>query len=145
HLFVAYIIELAAAQQAKGAVARMKKAESAENKQAYQERQRRSFQAKWRFIAFAHGVNATLNLIIASTVVYYYINHPGIGTLCEMHAVIVWLKTCSYAFTNRDLRHALLSPSSDVQLPEIYKTCPYPRNITLRNLIYFWWAPTLVY
>jgi len=30
-------------------------------------------------------------------------------------------------------------------LPEIYSKCPYPRNITLSNLCYFWWAPTLVY
>lgn len=68
----------------------------------------------------------------------------GIGTLCELHAVVVWLKTCSYALTNRDLRHALLS-ASDAPLPELYASCPYPRNITLRNLTYFWFAPTLVY
>lgn len=140
HLFVAYIIELAAAQYAKGAVARMKKDDSRQ-----QQQERRRLQATWILIAFAHGINATLNLIIATTVVYYYIHHPGIGTLCELHAVIVWLKTCSYAFTNRDLRHALLSPSSAAPLPEVYKSCPYPRNITLRNLTYFWWAPTLVY
>ncbi|KAJ9665769.1 hypothetical protein H2201_004077 [Coniosporium apollinis] len=145
HLFVAYIIELAAAQQAKGALARMKKAEEEPNTADSREKQRRSFQSTWKLIALAHGVNATLNLIIATTVVYYYIHHPGIGTLCEMHAIIVWLKTCSYAFTNRDLRHALLSPSSTGALPELYKTCPYPRNITLKNLAYFWWAPTLCY
>jgi diacylglycerol O-acyltransferase 1 len=83
--------------------------------------------------------------VIATTVVYYYIHHPGIGTLCELHAVIVWLKTCSYAFTNRDLRHAMLHPTISAPLPEIYRSCPYPRNITMRNLCYFWWAPTLVY
>ncbi|KAF2456363.1 diacylglycerol O-acyltransferase [Lineolata rhizophorae] len=84
---------------------------------------------------------------MASAVVYYQIHHPGIGTLCELHAIIVWLKTCSYAFTNRDLRDALLSPSPSDRppIPEIYKACPYPNNITLRNLTYFWWAPTLVY
>ncbi|KAF2086419.1 diacylglycerol O-acyltransferase 1 [Saccharata proteae CBS 121410] len=143
HLFVAYIIELAAAQQAKGAIARIKKAETAADVAI----QQKHFQSTWGLIAFAHGVNATLNLIIATTVVYYFIHHPGIGTLCEIHAVIVWLKTCSYAFTNRDLRHAMLdndSPSA-APLPEIYKSCPYPRNISIRNLTYFWWAPTLVY
>lgn len=62
-----------------------------------------------------------------------------------MHAVITWLKTCSYAFANRDLRHAMLTRTAAAQLPELYKTCPYPNNITLRNLCYFWWAPTLVY
>lgn len=70
-----------------------------------------------------------------------------IGTLSEIHAVIVWLKTASYAFTNRDLRHAYLHPSKREEdaLPEIYNQCPYPQNITLDNLTYFWWAPTLVY
>ena len=77
--------------------------------------------------------------------VYFYIHHPGIGTLCQLHAIIVWLKNCSYAFTNRDLRLAFLNPSADPGLPAIYAACPYPRNITLNNLAYFWMAPTLVY
>ena len=29
--------------------------------------------------------------------------------------------------------------------PGIYASCPYPKNISLSNLCYFWWAPTLVY
>jgi len=56
--------------------------------------------------------------------------------------VIVWLKQLSYAFTNRDLRDAYLE---DYPVPDIYAACPYPQNITLKNLTYFWWAPTLVY
>jgi len=106
---------------------------------------RRSFNSTWRIVAFLHGINSTLNLMIACKVVYYDIHHPGIGTLCVLHAVIVWLKTCSYAFTNRDLRHALLHPNHSEPLPKLYKSCPYPRNINIKNLCYFWWAPTLVY
>ncbi|KAF2763568.1 hypothetical protein EJ05DRAFT_472462 [Pseudovirgaria hyperparasitica] len=142
HLFIAYIIELAAAQQAKGAIAKVKRAEKTPEQQ---ERVQRSFHTYWNIIAFAHSTNATLNLIIATTVVYFYIHHPGIGTLCELHAVIVWLKTCSYAFTNRDLRDAMLHPSQEAPLPDMYRSCPYPRNISMSNLCYFWWAPTLVY
>lgn len=56
--------------------------------------------------------------------------------------VIVWLKQLSYAFTNRDLRDAYLTNSP---VPEIYRSCPYPKNISISNLCYFWWAPTLVY
>lgn len=140
---MAYIVELAAAQQAKGAVARTKKSDSS-TKLPTREQEHKQFRATWLLIALAHGLNATLNLVIATWVVYYHIHHPGIGTLCEIHAIIVWLKTCSYAFTNRDLRHALLNSAAS-SLPELYWACPYPRNITLRNLIYFWWAPTLVY
>ncbi len=105
----------------------------------------KSFQSTWRNIAWAHGINATLSLLVTSIVVYNYIHHPLIGTVSEVHAIIVWLKICSYAFTNRDLRHALLNPNYAGPLPDLYLTCPYPRNITLRNLSYFWWAPTLVY
>ena len=144
HLFVAYIIELAAAQQAKGAIGRMKR-DNDEVKDYHDAQARKIFHATWVVIAWAHGINATLCLLVTTITVYKYINHPLIGTISELHAIIVWLKNCSYAFTNRDLRHALLNPSSAVSLPEIYAECPYPRNVTLRNLSYFWWAPTLVY
>ena len=144
HLFVAYAVERAAAQQAKGAIGRMKRDDDGLNDYRIAET-RKTFHATWTVIAWAHGLNATLCLLVTTIVVYKYINHPLIGTVSEIHAIIVWLKNCSYAFTNRDLRHALLNPGSAVSLPEIYLECSYPRNVTLRNLSYFWWAPTLVY
>ena len=144
HLFVAYAVERAAAQQAKGAIGRMKRDDDGLNDYRIAET-RKMFHATWTVIAWAHGLNATLCLLVTTIVVYKYINHPLIGTVSEIHAIIVWLKNCSYAFTNRDLRHALLNPSSAASLPKIYLECSYPRNVTLRNLSYFWWAPTLVY
>jgi diacylglycerol O-acyltransferase-1 len=105
----------------------------------------RSFNSTWYIVAFFHSVNATMNLYIATKFVYYDIYHPGIGTMCELHAVIVFLKCASYALTNRDLRHAYLHPRQATPLPELYKSCPYPQNINFNNLCYFWWAPTLVY
>ena len=141
HLFVAYIIELAAAQQATGVLAYQKKeVPGRKDELAHQ-----PFKLTWYYIAFAHTINATLCLVVTNFIVYYYIYHPGIGTICELHAIIVWLKNCSYAFTNRDLRHAALHPAEQSSLPELYTTCPYPKNITVRNLTYFWMAPTLVY
>lgn len=56
--------------------------------------------------------------------------------------MIVWLKQLSYALTNRDLRDAFLASAPT---PPLYASAPYPTNITLSNLSYFWWAPTLVY
>ncbi|PGH13424.1 hypothetical protein AJ79_03703 [Helicocarpus griseus UAMH5409] len=141
HLFVAYMIERVAAQQVKGEIGRRKREESEpENTQ-----EQLAFRSAWRYTAFAHTVNACLCLLVTSYVVYYYVNHPGIGTLCEVHVIVVWLKICSFAFTNRDLRHAALHPMSTSPLPEIYQSCPYPQNITIGNLTYFWMAPTLVY
>lgn len=145
HFFIAFFIEKLAAGYAMGAVGRVKKAES-ENKEAQMDLERRKLTTAWRTIAFLHAINITFNLLYSSVVVYFLIDNPGIGTLCELHAVIVWLKVLSYALTNRDLRHALLKPSPTATvLSPLYKEMPYPKNITLSNLCYFWWAPTLVY
>lgn len=145
HLFVAYIIEKVAMENAKGVVGRRKKNDPDGNKPET-ETEKKEFYYTWWWIAVAHTLNASLALLITSFVVYYSIRNPGLGTISELHAIVVWLKTCSYAFTNRDLRHAMLHPGGpESALPEIYSKCPYPRNITLANLCYFWWAPTLVY
>ena len=144
HLFVAYIIELAAAQQAKGAIGRAKR--DAERPWNNPSTSTKSSRSTWRIIGWAHALNATFSLLVTSVVVYGYIHHPLIGTISEVHAIIVWLKTCSYAFTNRDLRQAWVKPELLTSpLPDFYSTCPYPANITINNLSYFWWAPTLVY
>ena len=142
HLYIAYAIELAAARQAKGVIGRTKRNDDQADGVAAISR---SFQAIWQIIAWAHGINATLALLVTTVTVYHHIHHPLIGTISEVHAIIVWLKICSYAFTNRDLRYALLEPEAAASLPKLYTECPYPRNITVRNLSYFWWAPTLVY
>ncbi|KAL8639086.1 MAG: hypothetical protein Q9228_003835 [Teloschistes exilis] len=146
HLFVAYVLELGAAQHAKGVLGRLKR--SAErNPDSDPLMTSRAFQATWYTIAWAHGINASFCLLVTTFTVYYHIHHPLIGIICQIHATIVWLKNCSYAFTNRDLRHAYLYPqhTSWDELPELYSQCPYPQNVTIGNLAYFWWAPTLVY
>jgi diacylglycerol O-acyltransferase-1 len=142
HLFVTYLIELVASWQAKRAHAKIEKDDDTPEQYAAA---LKSFNATWRTVAFVHGINAVTNLCLATKYVYFDIHHPGIGTLCEMHAVIVFLKCASYAFTNRDLRHAYLHPRQAEPLPSLYKSCPYPQNINFKNMCYFWWAPTLVY
>ena len=128
HLFVTYLIELVASWQAKRAHAKIEKDDDTPEQYAAA---LKSFNATWRTVAFVHGINAVTNLCLATKYVYYDIHHPGIGTLCEMHAVIVFLKCASYAFTNRDLRHAYLHPRQAEPLPSLYKSCPYPENIKI--------------
>ena len=140
HLIAAYLIELAAAQQARGSRKNIK-----DDATGPSQVDRDRFHSTWVVVAWAHAANITLALAITTIVVYFHVHHPLIGTLTELHAVIVWLKTASYAFTNRDLRHAYLHPVKGELVPELYKQCPYPKNITIGNLVYFWWAPTLVY
>ncbi|KAI0128897.1 diacylglycerol O-acyltransferase [Xylariales sp. AK1849] len=143
-LWVAHSIELYAAQRAMSSRALTAHRGGSSSPT---EDQQKAFKATWIQIRWAHGLNATLALSITSWVVYNHIHHPLIGTATEIHAIIVWLKTASYALTNRDLRHAYLHPIKGelAGLPEIYVQCPYPKNITMANLTYFWWAPTLVY
>lgn len=147
HLFAAYWIELGAARNAQNVDARKKKegAGKAEQIMAEEREKAKSYFSTWKVIAISHALNATLALAIATYVVYYRMHNPGLGTITELHAVIVWLKVCSYAFTNRDLRHAFLRSDADHSLPALYRSCPYPQNINFLNLCYFWWAPTLVY
>ncbi|WPH02950.1 diacylglycerol o-acyltransferase 1c [Acrodontium crateriforme] len=145
HLFIAYSIELLAAEYAKEKVGERKKSERRKDYDQA-EKQKKSLFSTWRVIAFAHGFNATIMLAYATYMVYSWMHNPGLAMAAELHAVIVWLKVCSYAFTNRDLRHAYVNADrNDPPLPPLYKTCLYPKNITIKNLCYFWWAPTLIY
>jgi len=61
HLFLGYLIELAAANQALKAQASRKKSDDKPIK----------LRKAWQLIAFAHAVNATLCLSITSAVVYW--------------------------------------------------------------------------
>jgi len=67
----------------------------------------------------------------------------GVGLLILIEASLGMI----YGIANRDLRHAYLHPSRREleDMPPIYASCAYPDNITPANLLYFWWAPTLVY
>lgn len=144
HFLVSYLIELVAAANARDQRAKTHKKTGRSSPTVDQSRK---FERTWRTLRVAHCINVIAVLAITTYVVYFHIHHPLIGTTAEVHALIVCLKTASYALTNRDLRHAYLHPVRGEldALPPIYKECPYPYNITFSNLIYFWAAPTLVY
>lgn len=144
-LFTAYAIEKAAMERAKGVIGNRKKKDQ-DDKTPETEQERKAFRNTWILIAIAHTTNILLAFTVTSAIVYWAIDNPGIACFSELHIIIVGMKTCSYAFTNRDLRHAMLHPGAyDNIIPDVYSVCPYPNNITLKNLCYFWWAPTLVY
>ncbi|KAL4957413.1 MBOAT, membrane-bound O-acyltransferase family-domain-containing protein [Aspergillus filifer] len=137
-LLCSYFIERTASQHALRVIGRAKK----EDKTGILNESKRT----WFLIALLHSIISFFGLAATSFIIYYYINHPGIGTIVEIQVIIVSLKSYSYALTNRDLRRAMLgSPSTDFAIPDLYRSCPYPKNITLGNLAYFLLAPTLVY
>lgn len=119
-------------------------------------------------VGLLHTMNATSSIGLLSYVVYYYLPNPVAGTVIEFIAVVLSMKLASYALTNSDLRKASIlkqklekardekdttsSSSDDAETlaeievtPAYYAQLPYPQNVTLSNLLYFWFAPTLVY
>lgn len=161
-LLIAYLIELFAAYEARTSKLRAannswrgkeagqagtKHESSSDGTASPTEDQQARFRRIWYTVVALHLFNISLALIVTSWGVFSYVNHPLIGTIVEMHAIIVWLKTASYALTNRDLRHAYLHPQKGEldAIPELYRSCSYPSNVTFGNLCYFWWAPTLIY
>ena len=96
-----------------------------------------------------HVLNCNASLGVVMAIVWYLIDQPLIGAGLIIQATITWLKLISYAHSNYDYR---TSPDSHqltgtlVQdLDEGDKNIMYPQNITLGNIYYFWFAPTLTY
>ncbi|KAH9825806.1 diacylglycerol O-acyltransferase 1-2-like [Teratosphaeria destructans] len=129
-LFVAYAIEAAAAVYAKEKVGEKKKAEVRGDNGAATGAKRHLF-STWRVIAFCHGFNATLMLVIATYTVYFRIHNPGLATFAEIHAVIVWLKVCSrwtagavqvvsIPAEHHTEKSQLLLVGTDIDLPAVY-------------------------
>lgn len=137
HLFVALAIESHAAHWAQQQLGHSKKDEDGNKKQ----KGRLPLKQAWNFIAFLHSINAMCCLLISTFVVYNFMWHPVPGLICQVHAVILCLKVASYALTNRDLRDAYLHGTP---VPRLYVQRPYPSNVTFSNVLYFWWAPTLI-
>jgi hypothetical protein len=63
-----------------------------------------------------------------------------VGSAALVIALILFLKLTSYALVNRDLREMYLYDNGEAQAG-----VKYPNNISVFNILYFWWAPTLCY
>ena len=96
-----------------------------------------------------HFVNTNATLIVVSIVVWYYIQHPIVGAGLILQATITWLKLVSYVHANSDYRRNLDAHKATLalvkDLDEEGLEIVYPHNITLKNIYYFWFSPTLTY
>ena len=107
-----------------------------------------------------HFVNANASLGVVVLIVWYLIDHPIIGAILILQATITWLKLISYVHANYDHRLTMMSSSSEdnkaggpnnMQLALVKDLDPsditlvYPNNVTLSDIYYFWFAPTLTY
>lgn len=146
-LFAAFAIEKLTAQHARAQKFLKDQASGDNLVRSPTEAEQRKLKRVWVRNLTAHSIVALGLFSAVNWAIWTKIHHPLIGTLDEMHIIIVLMKTASYAVTNRDLRHQYLHPDKNDPnvVPKLYDSCPYPENISLGNLCYFWWAPTLVY
>lgn len=98
---------------------------------------------RFSFKLFSGLVIANILVLVAipTWIVYTHMYHPLLGSMALSLALILCMKIVSYHAVNAELR-ARLKHRSD---PDPYPDCPYPQNITLWNVYYFWLAPTLCY
>ncbi|KAF9175705.1 hypothetical protein BGX21_000557 [Mortierella sp. AD011] len=121
-----------------------------------------------------HFLNLSIILGWPSLMAYFVIYHPFMAMSCLMNGLILFLKMTSFALVNKDLREAYIFDTPVEQLhhvtavhevpasapveekdehapkpkriQEVYQyDVQYPDNITLKNVAYFWFAPTLCY
>lgn len=90
--------------------------------------------------AYVHAVNATVLLVYTCIMVYYKISNPALGALSLFISTVLFMKLVSFALVNHDLRALHMMNQRVTEYAIVY-----PNNIRVKNLMYFWWAPTLCY
>jgi len=100
---------------------------------------------------FLHHVNAYSALLVPLWIVWEFIHKPVIGAVLLVHATITWMKLISYILANEDYRSMARKNQNENMLALVEDLDPgdvnvrYPENITLRNMFYFWFCPSLTY
>ena len=96
-----------------------------------------------------HFVNTNASLVVVIMIVWYHIQHPIVGAGLIIQATITWMKLISYNHANNDYRQNLATHKATLalvkDLDEAGMEITYPMNITLKNIFYYWFAPTLTY
>jgi diacylglycerol O-acyltransferase 1 len=97
-----------------------------------------------------HFVNINLAIAIPSYVVYNQMDSPINGAVLMICATVLWMKLISFVHANADYRHhPERNQDTNVgfvtSVDEDSLTRSYPQNVTLSNIYYFWFAPTLTY
>jgi diacylglycerol O-acyltransferase 1 len=101
-----------------------------------------------------HHTNAHMSLLVPLWIVWNFIDKPAIGGVLLFHATITWMKLLSYILANEDYRimhqngknsseNSMLTLIEDLDPDDI--DIRYPDNITIRNIMYFWFCPSLTY
>jgi len=97
-----------------------------------------------------HVINTNAALLVPMWLVWFEMQSPLNGSVLMMCATILWMKLISYVHANNDYRHfperSNQTSTSFIQnIDESSKELCYPDNLTMSNIYYFWFAPTLTY
>ena len=87
------------------------------------------------------GSNLAAVLLLPSWIVCTRLYHPALGSLALCISLILIMKLVSYHAVNKELRSLYLANEKETA----YKSCSYPKNLSVGNFVYFWFAPTLCY
>ncbi|KAG1138892.1 hypothetical protein G6F37_000424 [Rhizopus arrhizus] len=93
-----------------------------------------------RVLVFTHCSHLIFLLTFPSYLVYTRIYHPLVGSAVIFICLVTFLKLTSFVLVNRELRQAYVQEKS----VDFYEQS-YPTNVNAKNLIYFFFAPTLCY
>ena len=96
---------------------------------------------------FLHQFNAHAALGIPIWIVWHFIDKPAIGAVLLLHATITWMKLLSYILANEDYRtnqkQDALALVENLDPADV--DIRYPENVTMSNMIYYWFCPSLTY
>lgn len=96
-----------------------------------------------------HQINAHTALAVPLWIVWNFIDNPPVGAVLLLHATITWMKLLSYVLANEDYR--LNQQDAENMLALVEDLDPedadirYPDNVSIRNMFYFWFCPSLTY
>lgn len=92
-------------------------------------------------------VNVILLLILPAWIIWTHAYHPVTGFITLLASLTLTMKLISYHVVNYELRRLYTSTKKEDAdtLKALYPECVYPANLSLKNILYFWSAPTLCY
>lgn len=90
------------------------------------------------------AVNISGAFLLSMYVVWQHIRHYVLGQLSLLLSVVCGMKLISYHLTNYGLSELEGTQQKD-QARSLYLSCPYPKNLSIGNIFYFFLAPTLCY
>jgi len=95
-----------------------------------------------------HFVNTHAALFGSCAFVWTYMDDPVKGAFLLFHGVITWMKLVSYTHANEDYRTTGKVDITKALIEDLdpeEEDISYPNNVSLSNIYYFWFAPTLTY